>query len=287
MPYIGAGGKEYMSSVLAKASMPGGYTTTTTTGTSQPNWLSSLVQSSQVANIANKQREMEIRGLYDEIIRRYQPGGAFEAKSLAELDRLKKRSVTEQYGQSEQQAISGGIFGVQRPTRAGMGMKWEEQVGAPARLSLEDVLMQRLTSAQTGMAGFLERIQDVGPSLSDIYSMAQAGQSSATSVPISTGSGSGGLPSMQEFGANITAVPGAGGTGGTVTRASAGLTPKSLPTGTGGTGGTVTGTGTITDGTTSKPTTPYPNYASYVSASKAAGGKPYSESWARRMRVIP
>ena len=132
MAYIGAGGKEYMSSVLAKASMPGGYTQTTST--SQPSWLSSLVQSSQTANIANRQRESEIRGLYDEIIRRYQPGGAFEAKSLTELERLKKRSVTEQFGASEQQAISGGMFGVQRPTRGGMGMKWEESVGAPARL---------------------------------------------------------------------------------------------------------------------------------------------------------
>jgi len=214
MPYIGAGGKEYMSSVLAKASMPGGYTQTTST--SQPDWLSSLVQASQASNAANNQRAQQAMAIYDEIINRYQPGGSFETKSLAELERLKKRSVREQFGQSEQQAISGGMFGVQRPTRAGMGMKWEETVGAPARLSLEDVLMQRLSGAQQNKASFIEGIQDTGPSLSDIFSMAQAGQSSGGqySAPSSGGS-SGGLPSMQEFGANITG-GGTGGTGGSV-----------------------------------------------------------------------
>jgi len=154
------------------------------------NYLNQLLAANKAANEANILREKQATAIYDEIIRRYQPGGSFEAKSLAELDRLKKRSVTEQYGQSEQQAISGGMFGVQRPTRAGMGMKWEESVGAPARLSLEDVLMQRLSGAQQNKASFIESIQDVGPSLSDIYGMAQAGQSSQASGSISSGSGS-------------------------------------------------------------------------------------------------
>jgi len=162
-------------------------------------------------NYANTQREGEIRNIYDEIIRRYQPGGSFETKSLAELDRLKKRSVNEQFGQSEQQAISGGMFGVQRPTRAGMGVEWEEKVGAPARLSLEDVLMQRLSGAQQSKASFIEGIQDVGPSLSDIFNMAQAGQSSAgqySTGQSSTPSSSGGTTS----GTTRTT----GGTGGSV-----------------------------------------------------------------------
>ena len=189
----------------------------------QQNYLNQVITANRQANFANRQREGEIRNIYDEVIRRYQPGGAFEAKSLAQLESQKKRSVTEQFGASEQQAISGGMFGVQRPTRGGMGMKWEEQVGAPARLGLEDVLMQRLTSAQTGMAGFLERIEDTGPSLSDIFNMAQAGAETSTPTSMPT-------PEYRK--------PGSGNI----------QTPSSTSPSVGGTGGSVQGTGGSTGG---------------------------------------
>ncbi|KKL50183.1 hypothetical protein LCGC14_2308030, partial [marine sediment metagenome] len=46
---------------------------------------------------------------------------------------------------------------------AGLGGAWEEDVGASARLSIADIAGQRMTQAQMGKAGFIERRQDTGP----------------------------------------------------------------------------------------------------------------------------
>lgn len=142
---------------------------------SEPDWMSELLRESERREKKTAEREAEIRALYDEMVRRYSPGGEFEKKSLAEIERRGERFVEKGYGEGLQSAISRGMFGT---TYTG-GLKgrlrgqYEEEIGAPSRLRLEDLLMQRLTSAQQGLAGFLERQEDVGPSLSDIYGMAR------------------------------------------------------------------------------------------------------------------
>lgn len=87
--------------------------------------------------------------IYDEIISRYRPGGEFEKKYLGQLQKQKKREVAS----STQSLASRGLYGT--TLAAGLGRQWEEEVGAPARLELEDVLMQRLSSAQIGKAGLM------------------------------------------------------------------------------------------------------------------------------------
>jgi hypothetical protein len=144
----------------------------------QPNFLAQATAAARQANLANKQREMEVRAIYDEMIKRYQPGGTFETKSLEQIEKQKSRYVGQAYGEAIQGDISRGLYGTTESgaRRGRLEKGYEADVAQPARLRLEDVLMQRLTSAQQGLAGFITGIEDQGPSLSQLYSMgAQAG----------------------------------------------------------------------------------------------------------------
>jgi len=102
-------------------------------------------------------REAEIRELYDEIIERYGPTGAFGKGYEAQLERQKAREVAA----GGQALVSSGLYGTTQ--LAGLGKKFEEEVGAPARLKLEDIRAERLSQAQIGKAGFVERIEDIYP----------------------------------------------------------------------------------------------------------------------------
>jgi len=72
-----------------------------------------------------------------------------------------------------QQMISSGLYGT--TTAAGAGRRWEEAVGAPARLRLEDIMMQRLSQAQVGKAGFMERIEEPYPDYAMMAGLMQQG----------------------------------------------------------------------------------------------------------------
>ena len=106
---------------------------------------------------ANEKRYAQAMAIYDEIISRYSPGGGFGKAALGQLEEQKVRDV----GEETQAQISGGLFGTS--VTAGLGTKWESEVGAPARLRLEDIMMERLSQAQLGKAGFIERREDVYP----------------------------------------------------------------------------------------------------------------------------
>ncbi len=109
------------------------------------------------AREATAAREAEIRGLYDEIIGRYGPEGSFGKGYEAQLERQKTREVAA----GGQALVSSGLYGTTQ--LAGLGKKFEEEVGAPARLKLEDIRAERLSQAQIGKAGFVERIEDIYP----------------------------------------------------------------------------------------------------------------------------
>jgi len=94
-------------------------------------------------------QEAQALAIYDEIIKRYQPGGAFEKSYLQQLGVRKATEV----GRESQQLISSGLYGT--TTMAGLPGKWEKEVGGPERLRLEDIQMQRLSEAQRGKATFL------------------------------------------------------------------------------------------------------------------------------------
>ena len=139
------------------------------------DYIQSLLQARNQANLANTQREGEIRSIYDAILSGLTKDSAFYKGGIADIEREKSKGI----GQTYQQLISSGMFGT--TTAANVPQTWERDYAGPQRLKLEDIMEQRRTSAQLGKAGFIERIQDIGPSLTDIFSMAQAGQSAGQS----------------------------------------------------------------------------------------------------------
>ena len=118
------------------------------------NSVSGMTQSARKANLS---REREIRGYYDEMVGMYAPGGGFGAGYQAQLERTKTKDVA----RGTQQLISSGLYGT--TTAAGLGKSWEEDVGAPARLRLEDLRKQKYSDILGQKASFVERIQDLYP----------------------------------------------------------------------------------------------------------------------------
>ena len=109
------------------------------------------------ANLANQKRYEEALALYGDIVEQYKPGGAFGSGFEAQLERQKTKTVA---GQT-QQLVSSGLYGTS--VTAGLGQKFEEEVGMPARLKLEDIRMGRYAEAVGQKAGLIERREDVGP----------------------------------------------------------------------------------------------------------------------------
>lgn len=117
------------------------------------------------ARQANVARRGQIESIYGNMLGMVQPGGAFEKRGLADIARQKTKTV----GEETQGLISGGMFGT--TTTAGLGRKFEANVGAPARLRLEDIMQQRQLGVMGQKAGFLERIEDVYPDYSSLLQM--------------------------------------------------------------------------------------------------------------------
>ncbi len=129
------------------------------------------------ARAANERRYAQAMSIYDEIIKRYQPGGTFGKAALGQLETQKVRDV----GAETQQMISSGLYGT--TTTAGLPQKWESEVGAPSRLRLEDIMMERLSQAQIGKAGFIERREDVYPNVGAMAGFAQQTAAARPSAP--------------------------------------------------------------------------------------------------------
>jgi len=131
------------------------------------NLLEQYSQMAEEAKTSNLARQKTIEKIFDEVIKMYRPGGTFGKGYEAQLGAQKVREVSG----AEQSDISRGLFGLRS-----RGTEWESAVGAPARLKLEDIRMERLSSAQLGKAGFLERIEEPYPDYNALMqaSMAQA-----------------------------------------------------------------------------------------------------------------
>ncbi len=119
--------------------------------------LKQLQEQAGIARAATAGRQKTIEAIFDEIIARYGPGGAFGKGAEAALEQQKAGAVAA----GTQGLISAGLYGTE--VGGGLGRAWEAEVGAPARLRLEDIKMERLSQAQLGKAGFQERIEDVYP----------------------------------------------------------------------------------------------------------------------------
>lgn len=134
------------------------------------SYLDQLTASTESAKAANLKRYDQAMAIYDSVIQNYSPGGAFERASLADLANVKQQTTSGEL----QQNISSGLFGT-TGTQA-IGRQFEKDVGAPARLKLEDIQMQRLSEAQLGKASFIERREDVGPDIGMLASLMSQAQ---------------------------------------------------------------------------------------------------------------
>ena len=125
------------------------------------------------ARTRTEAQEKEIRGLLDQIIQLYQPGGGFGKGTEVMLNRQKEKDL----GSATQGLISSGLFST--TLTAGLPKKWEEEVGMPSRLKLEDMRYGALSQAVGQKAGFVERIQNMYPD----YGMIAGLQAKASSAP--------------------------------------------------------------------------------------------------------
>jgi len=126
---------------------------------------SQISAQSASARRANIARQKRIEEMYDKMMGMVGPGGAFEKRGLAEIETARTKGV----GGEMQQMISSGMYGT--TTAAGVPKRWEAEVGAPARLRLEDIMQQRQLGVMGQKAGFLERIEDVYPDYSALLQM--------------------------------------------------------------------------------------------------------------------
>ena len=78
---------------------------TTTTPPTIESLLGQYTQQANQARAANEQRYAQAMQIYDEIIRRYSPGGYFQQAGLAQLETRREREV----GGGMQQLISSGL----------------------------------------------------------------------------------------------------------------------------------------------------------------------------------
>lgn len=131
------------------------------------------------ANRANEARYQEGLGIHGQIADIYAPGGGFGAGHEAQLERTKTRDVAS----AQQQMVSSGLWGT--TVAAAIPAAWEETVGQPSRLALQDVQMGRYGEALAGKAGFIERRSDVGPDMGLFAGLMQG----AYAGPMSGGGG--------------------------------------------------------------------------------------------------
>ena len=125
-----------------------------------------VTQREEEAKAANKARETEIRGLYSSILNSVSGSeNSLRASGLKDIETQSKRLE----GTETQNLISSGLFGT--TTAASVPTRVASEFTQPSRLKLEDMLRQRKTEAQLGLAGFVERIQNPYP---DYNSLVQA-----------------------------------------------------------------------------------------------------------------
>jgi len=92
-----------------------------------------------------------VQDLLTGLLSRYAPGGEFGKGQEALLGRAKTKGIAD----ISQGLVSAGLAGT--TIAAGAGKKWEEEVGMPARLQMEDIRSQRYSDVALNLAGYLER----------------------------------------------------------------------------------------------------------------------------------
>lgn len=139
-----------------------------------------MVQGAQQANRANLQRYGEAKNIYQDIIGQYQPGGSFLAGAEKTYQRQKQRDMSA----AKQGLVSAGLYNT--TVQAGLPKKYEEEVGIPYKLNLQDIRSQRVAEAKGELAGLIERREDIAP---DYLAMANLVQAAAQGRAAGAGGG--------------------------------------------------------------------------------------------------
>jgi hypothetical protein len=132
--------------------------TQTTPAQVQSNKLATETKAaSDRSNAENKKRETEIRAIYDQVIGMYSAGGSYGKGMEAQLDRERTQTLAS----GGQSLISSGMYNT--TGLAGLSTQFAENVAAPTRAKLEDLRMDKLSSALGQKAGFVEAISNEQP----------------------------------------------------------------------------------------------------------------------------
>ena len=138
--YIGAGGQKFMSSVLAKASQPGGYTRTTYYPGGNPFYAGPK-------QAAGSSLSSAARLAYGKAIEQYQPSGAYGKGIEAAL----KRGRTKAVAGGQQALVSAGLAGTSM--MAAPSQRFEEEIAMPTRAQVEETRAGRLSELYAMLAG--------------------------------------------------------------------------------------------------------------------------------------
>ncbi len=142
--YVGAGGQRFMSSVLAESSMRPSYSSSSSYGGSRSSGSSTFMTPTAM-------------NLWKDAIAQYAPGGSFGKGVEASLARGRTKSVAS----GMQSLVASGLANTTQA--AGLGKKFEEEVGAPTRLRVESQRAQAIAGLKSGYAqayqGAFEREQ--------------------------------------------------------------------------------------------------------------------------------
>lgn len=95
----------------------------------------------------------DIMGLFTKAMKRFQPGGTFGKREEALLGRAKKKYLAS----SAQSMVSAGLSGTTVPMAE--GAKFQEEIGEPTRLGLEDVRTSRLNELLMAKAGYMGGVE--------------------------------------------------------------------------------------------------------------------------------
>lgn len=119
------------------------------------------------ANAATKAREEEMRAILDEVIGMYRQGGSYGGGVEAGLERERTKTMAA----GTQSLVSSGLYNTTQA--AGLAGKFSEEVAMPTRMKLEDLRMDRLSSALGQKASMIGDITQTQPDYKLLASLLQ------------------------------------------------------------------------------------------------------------------
>ncbi len=117
----------------------------------QQAYVTSINQMEASREAKTAAQEKSVMNLYDQIIGMY--GSDYGSGELAMLERQKTKDIAS----AQQSLVSSGLYGT--TMTAGLPKKWEEEIGVPSRLKLEDVRKTSLAGAYGAKAAAIQNIE--------------------------------------------------------------------------------------------------------------------------------